>query len=455
VNTQPKIGVIFLGRKRPGFDAEWRVTVKERVRAFLDNSKYGFTIPEDNVPDDGTLRRVLAQCRNEGANALVVLQPTISDGRLAPILAQVWDDPVVFWATPERPEVETISANSLVGNHMFAATLRHLNRPFEFMYRHPDESAAAQEFDRAVAIVATASRLRHGKVGLVGYHAPGFIDFHCDPVALNDWFGTQLYHESIHEFRLRVESQTEDDVRADVEAAKELGLPYRGTDEPVLPLQSRFMLAFRELMREEGLAGLAIRDWPDLPAIFGAWPYFALSRLVSEGAPIVMEGDVDGAVCSVIAEGLGIGPVYITDLMEFDEQSITIWHGAAPPFQLCEPIGDEKGPTLSLHFNNKLPALVEATIRGDLDVTLFQIWRCDDTYRMMALEGRTRKPGRHYLATNGIMEVEGVNVRDWFDDMLHSGMPHHGSLIQGHHGRLLKRFCRQFGIEFISSGPSG
>lgn len=451
MNSNAKIGLIFLGRKRPGFDVEWKEMVKERVRNFLTNSKYEFVVPEESVPDDPTLRRALAVCRSEGVDALVVVQPTISDGRLAPVLAQVWDDPVVFWATTERPDVETISANSLIGNHVFTATLRHLNRPFELIYRHPDDPAAADEFDRAVAIVATASKLRHGKVGLVGYHAPGFIDFHCDPVALNAWFGTQLYHESINEFRIRVDKQDEDAVGRDVTATKELGLPYRETDESALPFQSRFLLASRELIREENLIGLAVRDWPDLPAIFGAWPYVAIARLASDGVPVAMEGDVDGVVCAVIAEGLGLGPVYTTDMMEFDDRTITIWHVGAAPLQLCEPIGDERGPTVSVHFNDKRPALVEATIRGDLDVTLFRIWRCDNTYRMMVVEGVTRTPHRHYRATNGIMELSGVNVRDWFDEMIHEGMPHHASLVQGHHARLLKRFARQVGIEFIST----
>ena len=451
MEPEAKVGLIILGRKRPGFDTEWKEIVKERLRAFLGNSKYEFTIPEENVPDDPTLRKALAQCRAEGVNALVVVQPTISDGRLAPILAQVWDDPIIFWATPERPEVATISANSLVGNHVFASTLRHLNRPFELMYRHPDDAAAVEDFDRAVAIVTTASRIQHGKLGLVGYHAPGFINLHSDPIALNDWFGTQLYHESINEFRIRVENQNDDAVQADVEVVKGLGLPYRGADESVLPIQSRFVLAFRELMREEGLSGLAVRDWLDLPAIFGAWPYLAISRMVTDEIPIVMEGDVDGALCAVVASGLQLGPVYITDMMEFDERTITIWHIGAPPFQLCEPIGDEHGPTISVHFNDKRPALVESTIRDGLEVTLFRIWRCDNSYKMMALEGQTKKPSRHYLATNGVMEVQGVNVREWFDDMIHAGIPHHASMVQGHHARLLKRFGRQLGIEFIST----
>ena len=44
----------------------------------------------------------------------MAIQPVISDGRLAPVLAQEWGHPLVLWATPEEQTGEMISGNSLV-----------------------------------------------------------------------------------------------------------------------------------------------------------------------------------------------------------------------------------------------------------------------------------------------------------------------------------------------------
>ena len=80
-------------------------------------------------------------CRAEACDVLVCIQPTISDGRLAPVLAQQWgkgetgvmfEEPqfiwswsgIVFWASPEEQTGEMISGNSLVGTHLMTATLR-------------------------------------------------------------------------------------------------------------------------------------------------------------------------------------------------------------------------------------------------------------------------------------------------------------------------------------------
>ena len=47
-------------------------------------------------------------------DVIVAIQPVISDGRLAPVLAQQWNNPLILWATPEEQTGEMISGNSLV-----------------------------------------------------------------------------------------------------------------------------------------------------------------------------------------------------------------------------------------------------------------------------------------------------------------------------------------------------
>ena len=56
-------------------------------------------------------------------DVLVAVQPVISDGRLAPVLAQQWGKCIVFWATPEEQTGEMISGNSLVKKKRFRIIL--------------------------------------------------------------------------------------------------------------------------------------------------------------------------------------------------------------------------------------------------------------------------------------------------------------------------------------------
>jgi L-fucose isomerase-like protein len=443
--TVPLFGLLFLGRKRPGFDPDWGARIKKAIRDFVEKDQCRCLIPADNVADDAALRGAVEECRRHGARALVVTQPTISDGRLSPILAQLWDGPLVLWATPEKPTGRMISSNSLVGTHVFAANLGQLGKPFELVYGHPEDSRVRGELLRAIRLTATASKLRRAKVGLFGYHAPGFLDFHVDPAALSRQIGAQLYHESVPELISRFRAVSAQDIDADLLRVRELGIPEGPLSEEDLRVQSRYYLALRNALTAESLDALALRCWPELPTLTGHWPYLALSRLMTEGKAVTMEGDVDGALCSMMAEELGLGPVHYTDWLEHDAHTVVTWHTGAVPFPLCEPAGKAGAPVLGVQFNNKRPTVVEATLVSGLDATLFRLWRCDGGYRLTALEGRLREPRRALMAVNGLFEAPDVDLRHWFDERVHDGMPHHLSLVRGHHADSLGRLARLAG----------
>ncbi|MDA3950983.1 MAG: L-fucose/L-arabinose isomerase family protein [Spirochaeta sp.] len=460
VIEKPVIGLMIMGRKRPGFDPEWGAAVQKRIAARLKAFPWHVVTPSQNIADQAELKRAVEQCRQEGVATLLLVQPTISDGRLAPLLSRLWDKPLVLWATTEKPSGAMISANSLVGTHVMAATLRQLGHPLEIVYGDPDDSLTQERLRQAISAVHAADAIVGRSVGLIGYHAPGFVDFHTDPVFLNDSLASQLYHLNTPELIDRVQSYTDDQIAADLAAFKKLGVPEGpdfatavaaagSTAEEALAMQARYYRAFRDYFAEERFDVLAFRCWPDLPTVLGHWPYFALARLVSEGFPIAMEGDVDGALCSRIAESAEIGPVYLSDWLEHDHNSITIWHTGAAPFQLCEPIGRDGGPRLGVQFNNKKPTVVEASIKSDEDVTAFRIWRYDGEYHMTALEGRTEKPRRELMATNGRFVTDEVDVRDWFEEMVQIGMPHHLCIVHGHYADTLRRVARLTGMEWV------
>lgn len=444
----PKLGVLFLGRKRPGFDPQWGEKITEDVRSFLQSSSYEAVFPE-TVIDDSSLRRAMVECQKAGCEVLVCLQPTMSDGRLAPLLSQLWDGPTVLWATPERPVGEMISSNSLVGTHVYAANLRQLGRPFELVYGHPEEARTRADLCAAVRVATAARRLKGSKAGLVGYHAPGFIDLHADPFELNEALGVQMHHFGLQEFVDTVEAVPEESVEQDVSRVLELGLPLEDVSERDLPTNSRYYLAMRQLAREESLDALAIRCWPELPNVVGEWAYLAMVRLSTEGYPNAMEGDVDGAVLCLIGELLGLGPGYLSDWLGHDHSSVTLWHPGNAPLGMCEPVGSERGPRLAKHFNVPKPLVVNADLKANEPVTLARLWRCDGRYHLMAQEATTVKPEQPLLGTNGRVQIPDLDVYEWFEDLCHAGMPHHVAVFPGHGGKLLRRFARQANLRWV------
>jgi L-fucose isomerase-like protein len=447
LNGTTKLGVLFLGRERPGFDVQWGSEIERRVEEFLGSSPYE-TVSQKAV-NNSSLREALALYREEGCDALVALQPTMSDGRLAPILAQQWGSPLILWATPERPEGPRISSNSLVGTHIFASTLRQLRRPFEIVYGDPSETRVRDELHEAVQVSITARYLKHTKLGLVGYHAPGFIDMHADPFDLNSALGVQMHHFGLQELLDSSRALSEEAVREDVAKVLGMGLPFEDITAEDLPTNSRLYLAMRQMIEEESLDALAIREWPELPNILGQWPYLAIVRLTMEVCPTAMEGDVDGAISCLVGQMLGLGPAYLSDWLEHDRETITLWHMGNAPLEMCEPTGSQYGPRLAKHFNIPKPIVVNANLKADQPVTLFRLWRCDGRYLMMAQDAETEAPKRHLMGTNGLVRIKDRNVYEWFDELCHAGMPHHVAVFRGHHQKLLRRFARQANVERV------
>ena len=98
----------------------------------------------------------------------------------------------------------------------------------------------------------------------------------------------------------------------------------------------------------------------------------ALARMATEGFPIACEGDVDGAVSCLMAKMLGCGAIYLSDWLEHDHNTLTLWHGGMAPTQLSEAVGSQLGPCISRHFNNKQPGCLDATIKIGIKVTIFR-----------------------------------------------------------------------------------
>jgi L-fucose isomerase-like protein len=447
-NKGIKLGLLFLGRKRPGFDMEWGAGIEIKVREAVNQSNFEVFEPSKKAVDEVSLKEVVAECEDAGVEALVLLQTTMADGRMAPTLAQIWPYPPIFWATPEKPEGDMISSCSLVGAHLWASSFRQMGRSSDVVYGDPEESETLEKLDTSVRSVAVVRKLRHTRVGVIGGQAPGFANMATDPFAMHQLLGVQLQTYSLIEFENVLKDLSEDAVSTDVETVKEMGLEFKGASEADLPMASRLYLAMRHFFDEENLDALGVRCWPEMPNTFGQWPYLGIARLADEGRAIACEGDADGAIGALIGETFGMGRCYLSDWLEHDEETITLWHVGAMPPSLSPPAGESGAPKIAKHFNVKKPTVLESELKVGIPLTLFRLWRCDGEYRLTACDAESVK-ARPLMCSNGRARLLNRKPNDWFEDMCRAGMPHHLNIFQGNHAAKLKRFAAIAGIRWF------
>ena len=444
-----KLGVLTIGRKRPGFDQEWNQTMRARAAEAL--TACGFTIARADQPviDDQTTRAALDLLRRERCEVLLVLQPSLGNGQLALTVSQEWVAPLVLWATPERLESQVVSSCSLVAQHLWASVLRQAGRAFELVYGDPTEEETRGALRNAAAICHAAASLKHVKVGLVGQHAPGFLNMAADAPLIRRALGAQLHPLSLPQFIDRARAIDEDKVARDAARVREMKLPMTGVTVDDLAINSRYYLALQDLIDEEQLDAIAVQCWPELPNVMGQWPYLAFSRLADDGRIVALEGDVDGALTCLMAALLGLGVGFITDWLEHDRSTITFWHPGNAAQRLCEPAGSPGGPALGRHFNVVKPLVVDAMLRTGVPVTIARLWRCDDRYHLTACEGRSVPPRRKLTGNHALVEVPDRDVREWFDSLCHAGVPHHLVLFMGNHRESFRRLARALKIDWM------
>lgn len=442
-------GVILVGRKRPGFDQEWNAVMTAGCVDALTGIGCQLTGAESPVIDDQTLVAAIARIRASGARTLIVLQPSLGNGQLAVALTQHWTDPVVLWATPERTEAEKASSCSLVGQHLWASVLRQAGRPFEFVYGHPANETVRTTVRTALALCSAPARLKTSKIGVVGTHPPGFIDFAADPFVLRREIGVQLQPLSLPQFIDRVRAVDEQAARKEAEEVASLKLPMKNAEAEDLVLSGRYQLALSALMAEEACDALALQCWPELPNVLGQWPYLAISRLTDAGHIVAGEGDADGALTCLAGGLTGAGTGYLSDWLGHDADSITFWHAGIAPFEMLYPIGSENGPSLAHHFNIARPLVVDGRLRAGEKMTVARFWKCDSRYHVMAFEGETAPCPKNLAGNSTLLQVANCNVCDMFDSLCHEGLPHHVALFLGSHADRFRRLARLLGVHWV------
>jgi L-fucose isomerase-like protein len=439
-----KTALFFIGRKRPGFDQAWGAFLEQEIRLQLQQSPFE-TYFFASITDEKALKESVAGAQHAGVQVIIVAQTTMGDGNLWSILLAEWDGIIIVWATPENPDNHKVSACGLVGAHNWASGMSQVGRPPLIVYGLPGETETITKLNDAIHISITEKKLHHARIGLIGDHAPGFLNMAVDAATQQRLLGPTLKRIGLHEFCTIVRSFSDSEIAEDRKKAESLGLPIRSDvslDDNAWNVSSRYYLAVKHIIETESLDAVALRCWSELPNEFGVWSYWSIARLAADGINICEEGDVDGAVGCLIAQGLGSETAaFNSDWLEHDDISITLWHAGAAPFGICEPNGSLHAPTLSVHFNNGKPVVVEARICSGIPVTLFRLWKFRSEYRLALCEGQTEAPTREIAGCSGRVLVRNGGVEQFFYDACYAGMPHHVTVLKGHFASKIKRLA--------------
>ncbi len=370
---------------------------------------------------------------------------TYPEGKAALAFFDALKVPLVLWSRAETVHGSHVGHNSFCGANFLAGHLALSGTRFRTLY---GELRAVENIARlrtATRLIAAAKAAAGSRIGLIGEGVvPKFYDIDISPkdrAQIERRYRIKFVNVPIQRLVDRAQSYPETAMRrAGTAFAKRFS--QVAVDQAALIKQARMLQAIRDLTREGRFASLAIRCWPELQSIYGAWPCPAISALNDLGIPTACEGDPGGALDMLLAAQLTKTPTTLVDIVDWDERrnSLAIWH--------CGPTAcswADKGARLLPHnvdgrAPNGRPALGLPGI-VDLDfkpgkVSVFRtLGALDDEF---VLEGQiTRAPAQRICGSYGMLsrvKAYGLPVRMAAvrEGIFTRALPHHYTAARGH-----------------------
>jgi L-fucose isomerase-like protein len=436
-----KIGLVYTGIV--ALDMKYAAESRDALLKKLGQLGHKVIVHDRPVTESNEGLSAAAAMRKADVDLLVVLVGTFTQDPVMTNLVQNVNVPVVFWALPEvalkGPPGGPSNSGGLVGAIMNASALSKMGMRFKVIFGEPTDQKAFAKLKNTIEAVRVLKSLRTSKVGIVGYHSPGFYDGSVDEIALKQHVGTELVHIDLSEVNSTIEKIAESDAKKShlevTSKVLELSPEERIRD-------GRIFLALKRLVEENKLDAVAVKCWPELK--FSSC--FALSRLSDAGIPGGCEGDVNATVTMLTLQRLTGQPVFLCDVFHLDEKKNTIltYHCGAAASSLAS---NNKEISIRKHAQG-IGATVEFPIKPGR-VTIARMGSCAGKYRMFIASGEAIRTKQ--IVRGNPLEVRlDSKVDDFLKTVTSRGIEHHMLIVHGNWTEILSEMCDIAGFESIT-----
>lgn len=353
--------------------------------------------------------------------------------------------PLLLWAFDEPGQPgDRLWLNSLCGANLIGHAVVRSGGSVRLLHGDPDEprvrevlrSALRGELppavpsrdpgrerdSRAVAEHALAG-LRGAVIGLVGEAPPGFTPSEFDALLLRDLLGIELRMLGTGETFRRVRAVGSGERGVELAAARQAQPSLGAVDAAQAERAAATTIALRNWVREESLAAVAVRCWPEFPVELGVCPCSSLSRLADEGTPTTCERDVYGAVTMLLLEQLGSGPVYLADTVDLDRDAnlIRLWHCGSAATRLA---ADPAHATQSVHCNRRIGVAGDFALRTGPVILTRLAEDAGAGLRLLITSGESLPEPNRFQGNTAAVRLD-ADAEEFVHGVVTGGFPHH------------------------------
>jgi hypothetical protein len=445
-----KIGLLPLARST--FDVPYAENKFAAMLTRLDATGQQLVGPRHLLFDADAARSALAGILAAGADRLLVLQVTFTDAAMT-VEAAGHGLPISIWAVPEPRLGGRLRLNAFCGLNLASHALGRNGRDFAWAYGDADTLPEAElsglidgtrlsgHLRASVTGGTSAAGLRVAKaitgrrIARIGEHPAGFDTCAYDAAALRALAGVEVEAIALDGLFDAARAAADDAVTPVREMAGRALSGLDKVDQAELDRSLRLKVALDDMQRSGGYDAFAIRCWPEAFTEYGGAVCGPVSMMGEAKVPCACEADVYGALTQLVLQETAGGPVFLTDLVDMDEQddSAVIWHCGQAPMSMRDP---DHPAAATIHTNRKMPLLYEFALKPGR-VTLMRISQAFGEPKMIIAGAEMLKRPMAFTGTSGVMRFDRP-VRAILPDLIASGLEHHMAVAYGDHRQRLR-----------------
>ncbi len=421
-----RLGLACLARTRFDYAAA-RDLYHRSVAALKTFEGVELIAPDDLILDnpDAPISGLVAQAAGffhaAQIDALIIQNGTFTLGDMALELIESFNVPVVLWALPE-PDWEggRLKLNSLVGVNVTSSHLFKMGRPFRYVLAAPGDAAFEGRMGRIVRVLRLVARLKHTKLARAGSRAQGFYDLSINEMELRAKLGVEVVAVGLGEVFERARGFPAGEV-ADARARMAAMLDDSSEVSPEKQeLGARAYLALRQTAGHYGASAMAVRCWPECPFDYGVAACSAVAYLNDDEIPCGCEGDVEGALTSLILQSLGGSVPFLADVSAVDRErnALLLWHNGCAALRLAATRRYLHG-----HFQANHGLTVGFGLQAG-PVTLARLGNDGKRLRLLATSGEALPTDMFIRGTLSWVRTA-APVERAVDELIYGGWEHH------------------------------
>jgi L-fucose isomerase-like protein len=372
----------------------------------------------------------------------------------SPIVIRVTDEfrdkPILLWGLGGYTQNGSlVSPASQAGTSGLRWTLEAMGYKFKYIYDFPDSPMSIDKVLAFSKVAKTIKKLRHSKVGMMGYADMGLYGCMFDGMSLRAKIGPEVEVFDMLEIVQKMEKVSPRDVQDLLEEKKKSWNINPDVREEALVNAIRIYLAIRERIKEGSYNAISIKCVEGMKKYMNFPPCMILTML-SEEMPAICEDDALGAVTQLMIHYLTGQPAPYVEMYEFMKDRILVGIcGFIPP-------GAVEGRICVARYagwGGLSEGAMNVSKMKTGPLTLIRLFSKGDTYKLHMVTGEGLPPRRWeelgWEAPAPFFPSLEIKLDVPIEEFAQKIASQHYFVIYGDHREEIRDLCKVLDIELV------